>query len=324
MKGDDVRLFLRKPPRSRGMTRRHAGFLGWFRARAATNRDARMLPPLAYWVHDWDPFLIQFTETIGIRYYGLAYLAGFAAAWLLLRTYGRKGLTRLQGEGVGDLMTAIVIGVLAGGRLGYFFLYTPGELLRDPLSLLRVWDGGMASHGGFVGVGVALWWSGRRSGLPWRHLGDLIVSVAPAGIFFGRVANFINGELWGKMTSVPWAVIFPQSEPGTPVSLIAPRHPSQLYAAALEGLLLLALTQWLVWKTPLLRRAPGRIAGVFLLGYAVVRAADEVFREPDAGLLFGLSRGTFYSFFLVAGGLALVLAPTKPLSAPPEPEARKS
>lgn len=275
-----------------------------------------MFPPLAYWVHDLSPFLIKFTETLGIRYYGLAYLAGFAASWLLLQAYGRKGLTGLKGERVGDLMTALVIGVLAGGRLGYFLLYTPGELMRDPLALLRVWDGGMASHGGFVGVALALCWSGRRFGLPWRHLGDLVVSVAPAGIFFGRVANFINGELWGKKTVVPWAVIFPESEPGTPVALIAPRHPSQLYAAALEGLLLLALTQWLVWKTPLLRRAPGRIAGVFLLGYAVVRTVDEIFREPDASLLFGLSRGTFYSAFLVAGGLALLLAPSDPLPPP--------
>ena len=303
------------------MTRSGAGFLGWFRASLPANRDARMSPPLAYWVHDLSPFLYKFTDTFGIRYYGLAYLAGFATAWLLLQAYGRKGLTPLRGERVGDLMTALVIGVLVGGRLGYFLLYTPGALLRDPLTLFRVWDGGMASHGGFLGVAFALWWSGRTFALPWRHLGDLVVSVAPAGIFFGRIANFINGELWGKPSTVPWAVIFPESaEPGTPAALIAPRHPSQLYAAALEGLLLLALTQWLVWKTPLLRRAPGRIAGVFLLGYAVVRAVDEIFREPDASLFFGLSRGTFYSLFLVIGGLALLLAPSRPLPASPEPD----
>lgn len=275
-----------------------------------------MTPPLAHWVHDLSPFLIRFTESFGIRYYGLAYLAGFALGWYLLSHYGRKGLTPLAGERVGDLMTALVIGVLIGGRLGYFLFYTPGEILRDPLALLRVWDGGMASHGGFLGVAVALWWCGRKFALPWRHLADLVVSVAPAGIFFGRVANFINGELWGKVSNAPWAVIFPESAaPGTPVDMIAPRHPSQLYAAALEGLLLLALTQWLVWKTPLLRRAPGRIAGVFLIGYAVVRSIDELFREPDAGiaLILGLSRGTFYSLFLVVGGVLLLLAPTRPL-----------
>ena len=273
-----------------------------------------MHPFLAYWVHDWSPFLYRFTENFGIRYYGLAYLAGFAAGWWLLVRYAKKGLTPTNAEQIGDLMTALVVGVLVGGRLGYFVFYQPDTIWRDPVTLLRVWDGGMASHGGFIGVAIALWWCGRSFRLPWRHLGDLVVSVAPAGIFFGRVANFINGELWGKTSRVPWAVIFPASaEPGTPVELIAPRHPSQLYAAALEGLVLLGLTQWLVWRTPLLRRSPGRIAGVFLIGYAIVRMIDEVFREPDAGLLFGLSRGTFYSIFLVGGGLALIFAPTRPL-----------
>lgn len=288
-----------------------------------------MQPLLAYWVHDLSPFVFSFTETIGLRYYGLAYLAGFAAAWWLLVRYARRGLTPLPADRVGDLMTALVIGVLVGGRLGYFLLYQPESLWREPLSLLRVWDGGMASHGGFVGVAVALWWSGRTYRLPWRHLGDLVVSVAPAGLFFGRIANFINGELPGKITEVPWAVIFPSSAlPGTPTELIPARHPSQLYAAGLEGLLLLGFTQYLIWKTPLARRAPGRIAGLFLLGYALLRSLGEIFREPDAGLILGLSRGTFYSIFLVAAGLALLLAPSSPLAAPapltPAPPAPKS
>lgn len=270
--------------------------------------------PLAYWVHDLSPFLIQFTDTIGVRYYGLAYLAGFAAGWYLLKHYTRRGRAELGGERLGDLMTALVIGVLLGGRLGYYFFYTPELIVSDPLSLLRVWDGGMASHGGFLGVAAALWWCGRKFALPWRHLADLVASVAPVGLFFGRVANFINGELWGKTSTVSWAVIFRDSAaPGTALELIAPRHPSQLYAAALEGLLLLALTQWLIWKTPLLRRSPGRIAGAFVLAYAVARSAGEIFREPDAGLILGLSRGTFYSLFLALGGLALLLAPTRPL-----------
>ena len=270
--------------------------------------------PLAYWVHDLSPFLIQFTDTIGVRYYGLAYLAGFAAGWYLLKHYTRRGLAELGGERLGDLMTALVIGVLLGGRLGYYFFYTPELIVSDPISLLRVWDGGMASHGGFLGVAAALWWCGRKFALPWRHLADLVASVAPVGLFFGRVANFINGELWGKTSTVSWAVIFRDSAaPGTVLEFIAPRHPSQLYAAALEGLLLLALTQWLIWKTPLLRRSPGRIAGAFVLAYAVARSAGEIFREPDAGLILGLSRGTFYSLFLALGGLALLLAPTRPL-----------
>lgn len=276
-----------------------------------------MHPSLAFWVHDLSPFLIRFSDTFGIRYYGLAYLAGFAVGWGLLVRYTRRGIGMMTVEQVGDLMTALVLGVLAGGRLGYFAFYQPEVFLHDPLVLLRVWDGGMASHGGFIGVAAALWWCGRSFRVPWRHLADLVVSVAPAGIFFGRVANFINGELWGKPSRVPWAVIFPASgEPGTPLARILPRHPSQLYAAAMEGLLLLALMQWLVWKTPWVRRSPGRIAGCFLLAYALARSMDEIFREPDAGLIWGLSRGTFYSLFLVAGGLALLVAPSAPL---PEP-----
>ncbi|MCX6938030.1 MAG: prolipoprotein diacylglyceryl transferase [Verrucomicrobia bacterium] len=283
-----------------------------------------MTLPLAYWVHDLSPFLIQFSDTAGIRYYGLAYLAGFAAGWWLLNRYGRKGLTALNHERIADLMTALVIGVLVGGRLGYFLFYQPSELVRDPLIILRVWEGGMASHGGFLGVALALAWCARGFRMPWVHLGDLVASVAPAGIFFGRIANFINSELWGRPTRVPWAVIFPESaRPGTPTLLIEPRHPSQLYAAALEGLLLLGLTQWLLWKTPWLRQKPGRITGVFLLAYAVVRAITELYREPDAGLILGLTRGTFYSIFLVVGGLTLLLLPSKPLppftpAAPPK------
>ncbi len=276
-----------------------------------------MTPPLAHWVHDLSPFLIRFGESFGIRYYGLAYLAGFAAAWWLLTVHVRRGRTPLSNERIGDLMTALVVGVLVGGRLGYFLFYQPATLWREPLEILRVWDGGMASHGGFLGVAVALWWCGRAFRVSWRHLGDLVVTAAPAGLFFGRLANFINGELWGKISDAPWAVVFPASAvPGTPVELIPARHPSQLYAAALEGLLLLALLQTLAARTDWLSRAPGRISGVFLIAYAIVRSITEIFREPDAGLILGLSRGTFYSIFLVLGGVALLLAPSRPLAAP--------
>jgi phosphatidylglycerol---prolipoprotein diacylglyceryl transferase len=278
---------------------------------------------LAYWLHDLSPFLLKFNEQFGIRYYGLAYLAGFGLGWYLLCLYGRRGLTQLNAEQVGDLMTGLVFGVLVGGRVGYYVFYQPGILWRDPLSLLRVWEGGMASHGGFIGVILTLIWYAGKFRLPWRHVGDLVASVTGAGILFGRLANFINGELWGKVTTVPWAVIFPASAaPDTPLELIAPRHPSQLYGAALEGLLLFALTQWLVWKTPLLRRAPGRIGGVFLLGYAVMRVGCELFREPDAGVapILGLSRGTFYSLFLAVAGVVLLLVPTRSLLAASGPK----
>lgn len=257
--------------------------------------------PLAYWTHDLSPFLIRFTDTIGIRYYGLSYLLGFfTAAWLLIR-YARAGRSQLPADKVPDLIVAVVLGVMIGGRLGSFLLYHPEQLIEDPLSFFRVWEGGMASHGGMIGVAIALGWFARRQKIPFLHLADLIVSAAPAGLFFGRIANFINGELWGKPTTVPWAVIFPLS----PHPLM-PRHPSQLYEAALEGLLLLALMQWRFWRSDVIARSPGRLSGEFLLAYAVVRAMGELFREPDAALILGLSRGTFYSIFLVVAGIVLI------------------
>jgi phosphatidylglycerol:prolipoprotein diacylglycerol transferase len=203
---------------------------------------------------------------------------------------------------------AVVVGTILGGRLGYFVFYQPHIFTNDPLALIRVWEGGMASHGAFLGIAVALAFYARRKKVSFLHLGDLIVSTAPIGLFFGRVANFINGELWGKPTRVPWAIIFPHSaEPGMPLHLILPRHPSQLYEAACEGVLLLAFAQWRFWKTDVAQRQPGRLAGEFLIGYALVRMFCELFREPDAGLILGLSRGTFYSIFLIAGGLALIV-----------------
>ena len=261
----------------------------------------------SHWVHDLSPFLIRFGENFGIRYYGLAYVLGFVACGWLLHRYHRAGRTSLDLNASVDLVFSIVIGVLLGGRMGYFLLYQFETLRHDPLALLRVWEGGMASHGGFIGVTAALWWFARSRKVPMLHLGDLIASTAPAGLFFGRVANFINGELWGRISDVPWAVIFPQSaSPGTQLIHIQPRHPSQLYEAAGEGLLLFAFMQWRLWKSDALKSTPGRLAGEFLIAYALVRMFCEMFREPDASLLFGLSRGTFYSVFLIAAGAVLI------------------
>jgi phosphatidylglycerol:prolipoprotein diacylglycerol transferase len=156
-------------------------------------------------------------------------------------------------------------------------------------------------------LGVTLAWFSRSQKIPFFHLCDLIASTAGAGLLFGRVANFINGELWGRVTDVSWAVIFPHSAlPGTPLEFIKPRHPSQLYEAALEGAVMLAIMQWRFWRSDVCRTQPGRLAGEFWLLYAVVRVFCEAFREPDASLLMGMSRGTFYSFFLVLGGLAFI------------------
>ena len=264
---------------------------------------------LAYWVHNLSPFVWQFNDTIGIRYYGLAYLLGFVGGAFLLHVYARRGRSRLPEAEITDFIIAIVIGVMVGGRIGSFLLYEGWRNLgEDPFSFFKVWQGGMASHGGFVGVALAIAWFARRYSRSFLHLSDLIVSVAPIGLLFGRVANFINGELWGKVATVSWAVIFPDSAPtGTPVELIAPRHPSQLYEAALEGALLLIFMQWRFWRTDVITRQPGRLAGEFLITYAVVRMIGEIFREPDAGMILGLSRGTFYSFFIIVVGLVLVL-----------------
>ncbi len=264
-----------------------------------------------FWVHNLSPFLGPHWGNIGIRYYGLTYVLGFLAAGWLLQRYARAGRSLLPAEKVPDLIIANVAGVMLGGRIGSFVLYHPEQLIHDPLSFFRVWEGGMASHGGFVGVTLALWWFSRAEKIPFLHLGDLITSAAPAGLFFVRIANFINGELWGKPTRVPWAVIFPKSAPpDTPVHLILPRHPSQLYEAGLEGLVLFALMQWRFWRTDIVRTRPGRLSGEFLVAYAILRMIGEVFREPDddVTLILGLSRGTFYSIFVVIAGLALILS----------------
>ena len=264
----------------------------------------------ADWVHHLDPFLIRFSENFGIRYYGLAYVLGFAGAVWLLHRYHRAGRSPFGGNTIGDLITYIVFGVMLGGRFGYFLLYQSDLIFRDPLALLRVWEGGMSSHGGFVGVVVALLLFARKHRVPFFSVSDLIVTTAPVGLFFGRIANFINGELYGTTTSVPWAVIFPHSaSANTPLHLIIPRHPSQLYEAALEGVVLFAFMQGRFWCSDVTRVQPGRLGGEFLVAYAGVRMLGELFREPDAGLILGVSRGTFYSVFLIGAGLVLILRP---------------
>jgi phosphatidylglycerol:prolipoprotein diacylglycerol transferase len=261
---------------------------------------------LAYWVDDISPFLIRFHGEIGIRYYGLAYLLGFLAGVVLFHLYARAGRSRLPEARIADLMAAVVLGVLVGGRMGYFLFYEPGMVREDPLVILKIWEGGMASHGGMIGVAVALGWFCRANHLRLLHLGDLVVSAAPAGLFFGRIANFINGELWGRVSTVPWAVIFPRSA-----------EPSQLYEALLEGALLFLVMQVRFWRTDVVRDRPGRLSGEFFLLYAVLRMVGEAFREPDASLILGMSRGAFYSVFLILAGLFLWFRPSRPLGPVP-------
>jgi len=262
-----------------------------------------------YWVHDLDPFLWQFPDSFshwgpgGIRWYGIAYLAGFISAFFLLKHYHRRKRSPYDGEQIMNLMTFLVLGVLLGGRIGYALLYRWNEFMEDPLILLRVWEGGMASHGGFIGVCIAILWYARYSKQSPLPIGDLIVSVVPPGLFFGRIANFINGELWGRTTEVSWGVLFPKA-PGFLEGVA--RHPSQLYAATLEGLCTFVFVQWRFWKSDVTRRAPGRLTGEFLIAYAIARIANEFFRQPDASLVMGMSRGQFYSLFLISGGFILI------------------
>ena len=273
--------------------------------------------PLAHWVHDLSPFLIRFSENFGIRYYGLAYLISFVAGIWLLHRYWRAGRSPFGMNAIMDLMTFIVAGVLIGGRLGYFVLYKPESLFSDPLILFRVWEGGMASHGGLLGVLVAMIGWAHKQAVPFFRVSDLIVTTAPAGWIFGRIANFINGELVGKVSDVWWAVIFPHNEIDLELGRAAvPRHPAQLYAAALEGVLLFAFMQWRFWRSDITRTQPGRLSGEFLIAYALARTVAELFREPDASLLFGLSRGTFYSLFMVVAGVVMIASTRKTTSTP--------
>jgi len=272
------------------------------------------LQPLAsltrrYFVHDWDrPFLVEFGRGIGIHYYGLAYVLAFViAAWFLV-LYSRRGRSPLTRDQSFDFLFALVLGVMVGGRLGFFLLYQPEHLFS--WTFFKVWEGGMASHGGFVGVAVATIWYGRTSGAGFWRLADIAATITPSGLLLGRIANFINGELWGKKieSDVPWAVIFQSSEPNRPLHLIVPRHPSQLYEAALEGLVLLGYLQLRFWRSRITTDHPGHLGGEFLLGYAIARVICEVYREPDfdVSLILGLSRGTFYSIFLVAAGVGMI------------------
>ncbi len=298
---------------------------------------------LAYYLDDFDPFIFHVWADYGPRWYGLAYVMAFAGGLWLLRILAERGYTQLRVEEVGDFITwGALFGVILGGRLGYVFFYRP-EMLREPLSVFAVWEGGMSSHGGMFGLIAFTFWYSWRHKISWTNLGDNLVVVAPVGLFFGRCANFINGELYGRVTTVPWAMLFPkellepdnvakadrammvaqQIDPGltSPDAVIAslqtrpllrealrpilrPRHPSQIYEALLEGVLLFVIL-WLVRTRT--RQPNGVLTGLFFVCYAIFRIVVEYFREPDASLIAGFTRGQFFSFFLLAIGLAFIL-----------------
>ncbi len=264
------------------------------------------LPLLATWTHDLNPVLFHIWGPMALRWYGLAYLLGFLGAYLILKRLSRRGEFAIPEEELSNFIVHLAIfGVFLGGRLGYVVLYAPGELLKDPLFLFRVWEGGMASHGGMIGVLAVLLWTAWKKKISFWNLTDGMALVAPIGLFFGRVANFINGELWGRPTQVAWAVIFPQAGDAVPT----PRHPSQLYEAVGEGLLLFAVL-WAVRKTTWGKR-DGAASALFLLVYAVARIASEFFRTPDEGysLYLGwITKGQLFSSFMILGAAAIFVA----------------
>lgn len=258
-----------------------------------------------------------------LRWYALAYIAGLALAWWLAgRLVQRAGLwpadtPPLSRAQVEDIMTWMVLGVILGGRLGYVAFYQPVYYAQNPVEILMVWQGGMSFHGGFLGVVVAAWAYARRHGLPVASTADLVACVVAPGLFFGRIANFINAELWGRPTDMPWGVIFPGEAAQACATALAPcaRHPSQLYEAALEGVVLFALILWLIHRHGALM-APWRITGVFLAGYGAARVIVEAFRQPDAqyitpetplGQVFlGLTMGQLLSLPMLLVGLVLI------------------
>ena len=299
---------------------------------------------LSYYLHNLDPFIFHFSETVGPRWYGMAYVMAFISGYALLVVLSKRGYFDLSQSAVGDFVTWVALfGVMVGGRLGYVLFYKP-EMLREPLSILRVWEGGMSSHGGMLGVFLFSLYYARRHKVSWTNLGDNLVVVVPIGLGLGRVANFINGELYGRVANVSWAMQFPKelldpenaAEAGRALTacqqidptissaealvqaahtspqiatvlrgILTPRHPSQLYEAVLEGIVLFAI-MWIVRTR--MRTPNGFLTGLFMICYGIFRIVVEYFREPDAPLIGMFTRGQFFSFFVVALGIAFVIA----------------
>jgi len=282
-----------------------------------------------------DPVLIHIWGPIAIRWYALAYVAGLLLGWWFILTMLRQkslwtnppfnGKPPATEDDIGDLVVWATLGVVIGGRVGWDIFYgtflclsspnaafcsgLPGAFLSHPIRLIAAWDGGMSFHGGAIGVIVAIWLFCRSRKLNLLTIGDLVCLAQPIGQFLGRIANFINGELWGKKTDVPWAMIFPRAGDN------APRHPSQLYEAALEGIVLFIVLQICLRKFRM-QEKPGLISAVFLMGYGVIRFIVEFFREPDTPFLGWFSMGQALSVLLLAAGAALawyVLAKPKSL-----------
>ena len=253
----------------------------------------------------FDPVLISFGP-IAIRWYALAYIVGILLGWLYARAIIRRdalwgGSAPLTVTDYDDFVLWVTLGIILGGRVGYVLIYNPSYFAENPWESLELWKGGMSFHGGFLGCVLAVILFARHRGLPILSLGDLTCAAGTIGIFLGRIANFINGELWGRPTDVPWAMVFPTGGP-------QPRHPSQLYEALLEGLVLFIAVNALIRAGALKR--PGLILGAFTFGYGVARTIGEHFREPDPqlGFLWGSwTMGMLLSLPLMLAGIAIMV-----------------
>ncbi|WP_380053545.1 prolipoprotein diacylglyceryl transferase [Falsihalocynthiibacter sp. SS001] len=271
--------------------------------------------------------------SFALRWYALAYIVGILIAWrLVVAALRRPNLWPndtpiMEPARVEDFLTWAILGVVLGGRLGYVLFYASDYYLSHPLEILAVWQGGMSFHGGFLGVVAAAWLFATRNGISRLSMGDVVAMSVPAGLFLGRIANFINAELWGHPTDVPWAFIFPGTDAQYclgPIGVLADgscaRHPSQLYEAGLEGLLLGALLLFLVFKREWLK-TPGQTMGLFFAGYGAARFIVEFFRQADAQYItpenpmgyaltlgeWGLSRGQLLSLPMIIVGVAIIL-----------------
>lgn len=236
-----------------------------------------------------DPVFLKLGP-LQFRWYGLMYVLGFVLSYFIVRSEVRRRKLELDAEGVADLIFFMAVGVVLGGRLGYVLFYDLAAYLAKPLKIFYIWEGGMSFHGGMLGVAVAAIWFARSRKLPLLQLADLAALAAPVGLGLGRIGNFINGELYGRPTDLPWGVIFPEG--GS-----VPRHPSQLYEAFLEGLLLFFVVRWLARRIPV----AGSAMAAFLAGYGLFRSFVELFRQPDSQL------GLFWGFFSMGQLLSLPL-----------------
>ncbi len=257
---------------------------------------------------------------IAIRWYALAYLAGFILGWRYCLALAKDNRNGPSPEDYDDFLTWAVLGVILGGRIGYVLFYNLSSYLQEPLQILAVWRGGMSFHGGALGVVAAILLFSRRRGLSPFAFADLICAAAPIGLFFGRIANFINGELYGRIApDVPWAVVFRPNPllADDPLRDLLPRHPSQIYEAALEGLVLFIVMAFII-RLPAVRGRPGMASGIFLVGYGLSRIIAEFFRTPDRQLGFlwgGATMGQLLSLPMLVIGGWLILRVRRPVTA---------